>query len=199
MARKIEITKEAMLQAAYEILEDEGYDAVNIKSIAAKVGCSTKPISWQFGNMPEMRKELYKYAVDQLYGGIPEKLSKMNAVEAFVETGKITITNAIDNPNVYRFLCVDDPGDSIIDGEKSINEYLGDDAIKKKLAEELRLPEELVVRLVGDVVIYTHGLATMLLWNSIRLEKQTAFQMIFDQGVRCFSPYGIDLNDYITK
>lgn len=198
MARKIEISKEVMLQAAYEILKEDGYDSVNIKTIAAKVGCSTKPISWQFGNMPQMRKEIYKYAANQLYGGIPEKILKMNAVEAFFETGKIAISNAIDNPNVYSFLCVDDPGD-IVDGNKSINEYLGDDAIKKKLVEELKLPEELVIRLVGDIVIYTHGLATMLLWNGIRLEKQTAFQMIFEQGVRCFAPYGVDLNDYIKN
>lgn len=198
MARKIEITKETMLQTAYEIVKEEGYAAVNIKTIATRIGCSTKPISWQFGNMPQMRKEIFKYASNRLYGGVEEKLSNMNALEAFFETGKITISNAIDNPNVYKFLCVDDPGD-IVDGNKSINAHLGDEFIKRRLAKELNISEELSDRLVGDVVIYTHGLATMLLWNSIKIEKQTAFQMIFDQGVRCFSSYGIDINNYITK
>jgi len=198
MARKIEVTKEKMLQTAYEILKEEGYDAVNIKTIAARVGCSTKPISWQFGNMHEMRKEIYKYATEQLYTGIEEKLSKLSAVDAFFETGKIYISNAIDSPNVFRFLCVDDPGD-IVDENKSVNDLLGDDFIKEKLVKELSLPLNIVERIVADIVIYTHGLATMLLWDSFKLDKQTAFQMIYDQGLMCFSKYGIDLDDYMEK
>lgn len=191
MARKIEVTKEKMLQAAYEILKEKGYEAVNIKTIAAKVGCSTKPISWQFGNMHEMRKEIYKYTREQLYSGIEEKLCGLSAVEAFFETGKIYISNAIDYPNVFRFLCVDDPGD-IVDDTKGINDLLGDDFIKEKLIRELSLSKEVVERIVADVVIYTHGLATMLLWDSIKLDKQAAFQMIYDQGYMCFSKYGLE-------
>jgi len=196
MARKIEVTKEKMLQTAYEILKENGYDAVNIKTIAAKVGCSTKPISWQFGNMHEMRKEIYKYTKGHLYAGIEEKLSHLSALEAFFETGKIYISNAIDYPNVFRFLCVDNPGD-IVDENKSMNDLLGDDFIKERLIKELSLPKEDVERMVADIVIYTHGLATMLLWDSFKLDKQTAFQMIYDQGLMCFSKYGIDLNEYM--
>jgi len=198
MARKIEVTKEKMLQAAYEILKEEGYNAVNIKTIAAKVGCSTKPISWQFGNMHEMRKEIYKYAAAQLYEGIEERLSKCNVIEAFFETGKIYISNAIDNPNVFRFLCVDDPGD-IVDGNQSFMDLLGDDFIKDTLVKEFSLSKDVVERIVADIVIYTHGLSTMLLWESFKLDKQTAFQMIFDQGIMCFSKNGIDLSAYIEK
>jgi len=198
MARRIEVTKEKMLEAAYEILKEEGYEAVNIKTIAAKVGCSTKPISWQFGNMHEMRKEIYKYASSQLYMGIEEKLSSLGALEAFFETGKIYISNAVDCPNVFRFLCVDDPGD-IVDENKSINELLGDDFIKERIMKELSMSKETVDRMVADIVIYTHGLATMLLWDNFKLDKQTAFQMIYDQGIMCFSKYGIDLDEYFKK
>jgi len=197
MARKIEVTKEKMLQAAYEILQEEGYDAVNIKTIAARVGCSTKPISWQFGNMHEMRKEIYKYTSQRIYSGIDAKLSELSAAEAFFETGKIYISNAIDNPNVFRFLCVDDPGDIV---ERNINlaDMLGDDFIKEMLIREHSLSKETVDKIVADIVIYTHGLATMLLWDSFELDKQTAFRMIYDQGTMVFSRYGIDLNDFFS-
>lgn len=198
MGRKTQITKETMLQAAYEILLEDGYSMVNIKTIAAKVGCSTQPISWQFGNMQGMRKELYMFSIEKLYGGIEEKLSKMNAIEAFFETGKLYISNAIDYPNVFRFLCVDDPSDIVGDHEP-IESHLGDEFIKEMLARELAISREIVEKLVVDVVIYTHGLATMLLWDYFELDKQTAFQMIFDHGVMCFTKYGIDIEKYLSK
>ena len=147
MGRKTQITKEMMLQAAYEILKEEGYPMVNIKTIAAKVGCSTQPISWQFGNMQGMRKELYKYASEQIFGDIEQRIANMNAMEAFFESGKIYISNACDYPNVFRFLCVDDPGD-IVKESSNIAELLGDEFIKEMLAKEIELPRETIDKAV---------------------------------------------------
>ena len=118
---------------------EEGYPMVNIKTIAAKVGCSTQPISWQFGNMQGMRKELFKYASEQIFGDIEQKIANMNAMEAFFETGQIYISNACEYPNVFRFLCVDDPGD-IVEKSSSVADLLGDDFIKEMLAKEIELP-----------------------------------------------------------
>ena len=38
------IKKEDMLQAALDIVVEEGYAALNIKAVAKKLGCSTAPI-----------------------------------------------------------------------------------------------------------------------------------------------------------
>lgn len=181
MGRKIQITKETMLRAAYEILRDEGYDAVNIKTIAARVGCSTQPISWQFGNMQGLRKELYYYAAEQAWGEMDSCIEGKNAMDAFFETGKIYLSCAYENPNVFKFLCVDDPGD-ILEWNCSIVELFGNEQIKDMLAEELKLPKETVAKLVTDIIIYTHGLATIILWDGIKISKEEAFKMIYDHA-----------------
>lgn len=195
MGRKTQITKETMLQAAYEILKEEGYSAVNIKSIAARVGCSTQPISWQFGNMQGLRKELYLYASGQIFGNLEAIISKKNVMEAFFETGKKYISNAYEYPNVFRFMCVDDPGD-IAEGGSSFAELLGDDLIKEMLVKETGLAREIIDKIVTDVIIYTHGLAVLLLWDEIKIEKKIVYEMIFRQAVRCFSQYKIDVTKY---
>ncbi|MBQ6431998.1 MAG: TetR/AcrR family transcriptional regulator, partial [Oscillospiraceae bacterium] len=51
MGRKVRITREMILQAAYEILDEAGIGAVGIKAIASRLGCSTQPVSWVFGSM----------------------------------------------------------------------------------------------------------------------------------------------------
>ena len=56
MGRKAKITKEMVLEAAYELLDEAGISAVAIKNIAAKLGCSTQPVSWLFGSMTELKK-----------------------------------------------------------------------------------------------------------------------------------------------
>ena len=197
MGRKTQITKEIMLQAAYEILKEEGYPMVNIKTIAAKVGCSTQPISWQFGNMQGMRKELYKYASEQIFGDIEQKIANMNAMEAFFETGKIYISNACEYPNVFRFLCVDDPGD-IVEKSSSVADLLGDDFIKEMLVKEIELPKETINRITADIVVYTHGLAVMLLWDAFKMDKQAAYGMIYNQASLVFGQYGIDVKKYVS-
>lgn len=197
MGRKTQITKELMLQAAYEILKDEGYHAVNIKTIAAKAGCSTQPISWQFGNMQELRKELYIYASEKIFGSINMKIANMNAMEAFFETGKIYISNACDYPNVFRFLCVDDPGD-IVKESSNIVELLGDEFIKEMLAKEIELPRETIDKVVADIVIYTHGLSVMLLWDAFKMDKKAAYELVYNQAALCFGQFGIDVKKYVS-
>ena len=51
MPRSVQITKEKILTAALDVLIRDGYLAVNIKSIAKELKCSTQPIAWQFGNI----------------------------------------------------------------------------------------------------------------------------------------------------
>ena len=63
-----------ILEAAYELLDESGIGAVAIKTIAAKLECSTQPISWQFGSMTDVKKELFNYAVGKLYGNLPDKM-----------------------------------------------------------------------------------------------------------------------------
>ena len=50
MGRRTQITKEMILEASYELLEEHGIEAVQIKQIAAKLGCSTQPVAvWKHG------------------------------------------------------------------------------------------------------------------------------------------------------
>ena len=51
------IKKESMVQAALELLIEKGNAGVTIKTVADRLGCSTQPISRQFGGMGGLRQE----------------------------------------------------------------------------------------------------------------------------------------------
>lgn len=194
MGRKTRITREMILEAAYELLDESGIGAVAIKSIAAKLGCSTQPVSWQFGSMTELKKALFYYAGEKLYSPLPQKMQGREAVDAFFISGVHYLSIACEHPNVFKFLNVDDPLDTIgerIGPEAGIFSLQFDDEAVKLLASQYDIPMDKVGIAVRDTVIYTHGLAVMMIYDSYRLPREEACRMAYEMGLRLLSDIGI--------
>lgn len=87
-----------------------GYSALNITALAKEIGCSTQPISWHFGNMDGLRKELSKYALS--YANDKMRSSYNNGIEAFANVGIAYVNIAFDEftrkywKTVYAINCM---------------------------------------------------------------------------------------------
>ena len=195
MGRKVQITREMILQAAYEILDESGIGAVGIKAIAGRLGCSTQPVSWHFGSMNDLKKELFRYAGEKLYEALPQQMNGKKAIEAFFASGVYYISLACDHPNVFRFINVDNPMDTIgesVNGEGSIFSPQSDAEAANLLADEYDISPEIIDGTVRDIVIYTHGLAVMMMYDSYRLPKEEACKMVYDMGMKLLHMIGIE-------
>lgn len=62
MTKKATITKEIIVNAAFEIARTEGEECVNARSIAKKIGCTTQPVLYHFSSVMEIKKEVLKKA-----------------------------------------------------------------------------------------------------------------------------------------
>ena len=195
MGRKAKIDKQMILEAAYELLDEGGIEAVAIKSIATKLNCSTQPVSWHFGSMTELKKELYYYAADKLYAELPATMAGKPAFEAFFISGVHYISGACDHPNVFRFINVDNPEKTIgesITGNSSIFMQQFDREAVKLIAAEYEIPEDELNKAVRDVVIYTHGLAVMMIFDNFKMPKEEALRMVYEVGVKIMGSIGIE-------
>ena len=188
-----------ILEASFELLEESGIDAVQIKQIAAKLGCSTQPISWQFGSMTELKKELYFYAGNKTFAGLEEMMrQKENAIEAFFVSGIFYLSVACDHPKVFRFINVDDTKETIgerIHGDKSIFSFPFDEEALNMFAKQYDIKKELLAEMIRDIVIYTHGLALMMLFDGMKLPKKEACRMVYNFGCKLISQLGIETED----
>lgn len=54
------ITKEMILNTAFEIAREKGFEKISNRELAKKMNCSIRPIYYQFKNVEELNKELYK-------------------------------------------------------------------------------------------------------------------------------------------
>ena len=69
-----------ILDAAFEIVRQDGMEKLSNRELANKLKCSIRPIYYQFENVEEMQKELYikiekffyKFLLDNMVKGIPQ-------------------------------------------------------------------------------------------------------------------------------
>ena len=100
MPAKKQVTKEMILGAALRVLMEGGTEAVNVKSLAAELGCSTQPIYLSFDNMDALRKELIPTAVNK-FVELMQKECGSTRVHLY---GIEYICLARQQPELFRFL-----------------------------------------------------------------------------------------------
>ena len=68
MPPKVKITKEEIVGTALELIRSEGEGAVNARSIANALGCSTQPIFSNFATMEELQAAVIEAAYTHYLG-----------------------------------------------------------------------------------------------------------------------------------
>lgn len=66
MARKKEISKQKIFNAAYKLALHDGIDVLTARNIAKAVHCSTQPIYLEFKNMTDLRNQVLEQLAERL-------------------------------------------------------------------------------------------------------------------------------------
>ena len=102
MPPKAKITREMILDAAYEIVRKLGAENVNARSIAKSLGCSTQPVLYYFATVEEIKKAVYARAdafhTEYITDIRPERGDPM------LQIGSNYIRYAAQERNLFRFL-----------------------------------------------------------------------------------------------
>lgn len=192
MPRSVQITKEKILTAALDILIRNGYSAVNIKSIAKELECSTQPIAWQFGNMDNMREALTQEAV--AYANQKMMSTSKDCVAAFWQIGYAYINLAFDTPNLFRFVYMGESKSYCRGGFDSILTDGGNAVLIDKLSEHLGISKEQTNVLFQRMIVYTHGIVSLVVAGVLNCPKEQVYRIVKDFGVELISHTGTNLN-----
>ena len=97
MPKKPITTKEAMIEGAFRLIREKGYESLTARNLAAFLGCSTQPVMYQFPNLETLRDLAYQRA-DAFHSEYI--LSGGN----LLEMGLRYIRFAEEEPLLFRFL-----------------------------------------------------------------------------------------------
>ena len=176
------IPKETILRHALEMLIQDGYASINIKSLAKRIGCSTQPISWHFGNMENFRNALTKYALD--YAN-KQMLSASEGISAFSNVGTGYIDMAVDEPNLFRYLYMSGESGYHAGGFEILTTADANAAMIKQIAKQFGISADKVNDFFRNTIIYTHGLACFVVSGLINATKEELYAMVH-QGANGF-------------
>ena len=104
MPRKVQYTKEQIVQVAIDIIRKDGTSALSSRSISKALGCSISPIFRTYSSMEELMDDVRKKAekifidyVSDVYDYTP----------AFKEFGMRLIRFSKMEPNLFFFMFLD--------------------------------------------------------------------------------------------
>lgn len=177
MARKTQISKELILETAFRLLVRDGESAVNIKSLAREIGCSTQPIAWHFGNMEGLRTELLDYCV-RFLGRIFCGIKSEHMAEQLEDVAWGYITLAFDYPNLYRYFYMSES-----DGRKMnrLTKNMRADNYGRAvqmLQQEYGVSEKEALQHMINLQMYVHGIAAYTVTQGVFSSKEEVMEMV---------------------
>lgn len=153
---KQKITKEMVVNAAFELARSEGMEQVLVKNIAGKLGCSVQPIYSYCKNMEGLRRDVIKQADHFIQEYLIAHIDKS---DLFRSTGQAYIQIAKDEPNIFKIFILHQR-----EGISSLDELYQSETnpqTAKVIADELNISISQAKMLHLNMLIYTIGIGTI--------------------------------------
>lgn len=190
MPSRPQISREQILRTALQMLMEDGYESIRITTVAERLGCSTQPISWQFGGMEGFRAALAAEAV--AYAAERVRPTAREPLAAFYSVGTGYIDLAYEQPQLLRFIT------QTPDGRAHGGEFLSIfdlGSIRKDadaIAAALDISVETARTWMEDCIIYTQGIVTLLIGGLLTASRAEAKEKLFRMGYGALIAAGAD-------
>ena len=173
MPPKIKISKEDIIKTAIELIEKEGMAAVNARSIACELGCSTQPVFSNFAGMEELQQAVIATAYGQ-YLGFLESEVRTGAYAPYKAFGMAYIRFAKERRELFKLLFMRDRrGESLAptdDFTASVDMIMQANGVSRQTAERMHM----------EMWAFVHGIATMLATSFFMPEREMISDMLSD-------------------
>lgn len=154
---KQKITKEMVIEVAFEIAREKGLESVYVKETAEKLGCSVQPIYSYCTSMEGLRAEVTKRANEFVTSFIMENVDKN---DFFRSTGFTYIKLAEEEPNIFKIFVMSER--TGIDSMQSLYSSQSNPNVANLIARSLNISVEKAQELHLNMLIFTVGIGSIL-------------------------------------
>ena len=154
MSRKAIVSKNQIIQAAFDIAKVTGKYSITIRGIGTKLGISTAPIYTQYKSIDAIMEDLITFVNSKVH----ESTLKERPINAFLNLGVGYLDFVIENTIIFNdfFLTM---GNSILDSNIDNDLYL--EQVKKNPFMS-NFNNDQLKSILYDMSVYTYGLAAMI-------------------------------------
>lgn len=174
-ARKV--SKNEIVDAAIAVLRDDGFSAINARSVARKLGCSTQPIYFSFRNMDELKAALTERAIQMHTQRVRDSLRIHEGSDSrYSSYGMGFVKFAAEEKQLFRWLYLEG---------KQLGPYRNDVLLPEVIdviVDEFGYCEDAARRFHQDMAYFAYGLAILANTDHLHLtepELREAFRREF--------------------
>lgn len=167
MPAKAKVTKEMIIDAAFETARAEGVENVNARIVSQRLGCSTQPVMYHFATIEELKRAAYQKAGDyhtQYLMNIPETRE-----DVMLGIGLNYIRFAVEEPNLFRFLF--QSGFAV---ENSLLEMIDSEDLTPVISvmrEAMNMSLQQTKEVFVTLALFVHGYASIIANNSLEYDE----------------------------
>ena len=150
------VSKDKIIDAAIEVLRDGGFSAINARSVARRLGCSTQPIYLSFQSMEELKAALTERAIEMHTQRVRGSLRAHEGNDSrYSSYGMGFVRFAAEERQLFRWL--------YLEGEQ-LGPYQNDVLLPEVIdviVEEFGYSQEVARRFHQDMIYFSYGLAIL--------------------------------------
>lgn len=174
MPTQIKISKEMILETAFEIVRKEGIDKLSNRELANQLKCSIRPIYYQFENVEELKKALYRKIEKYFYQFLLNH--RIEGIPQYKQIGINYIKFAKKEKKLFQALFMSEVG-------LSLNDFVSKDGedfqeIEKLIKISTNLNDENMKNFHTKMWIFCHGMATLVANNTVSLTDNQIQQLL---------------------
>ncbi len=102
MPPRAKITRDMVLDAAFEIAREKGAESINARAVALRLGCSTQPVMYYFATMEELKRVVYARA-DEYHSAFLMNMERAKE-GPLLEIGLNYVRFAREEPHLFQLL-----------------------------------------------------------------------------------------------
>lgn len=173
MARTIKYSKEEILEKSVEFIKKQGYSKLTVRELSKYIGCSTQPIFKNYDNFDMYKEELKIYLMKDYSTFLCKYIDANNYLYTISYAYALY---AKREPNMFFALFMAD-----LAGSRTVREVLNTNRNKETINAMVRqynISLQDAKKVYRDVRFYTHGMATQLSVNSIKLTDREIKDLI---------------------
>ena len=167
MPPKAKITKDMVVDAAFEVARKIGAENINARTVSNELNCSTQPVMYHFETIETLKRAAYKkadvYHTEYLMS-IPETQE-----DIMLGIGLNYIRFAVEEPNLFRFLF--QSGFAV---ENSLLEMVNSEELVPVLSvmqRAMNINIEQTKEVFITLALFVHGYASIIVNNSLEYDE----------------------------
>ena len=180
MPPKVKVTKEDIIHTAVTIVRNSGAQAINARTVAAALNCSTQPVFSNFATMEELRLAVVEQA-DCLCQAYMRREMESGKYPAYKASGMAYIRFAKEEKELFKLLYMRDRSGEVIPEEAGLTGEM-----QTMVLNNTGLDETDAKLFHLEMWAYVHGIATMFATGFLDLEWELVSRMLTDayQGLK---------------